>query len=68
MTVLGDPGQFHIAVQSLAKPNVAYMSDATHRLVQGLVDASFAGEHAVKGKSELQKLYRLEAVRRGATR
>ena len=33
------------------------MSDATHRLVQGLVDASFAGEHAVKGTSpELQKL------------
>ena len=44
------------------------MSDATHRLVQGLVDASFAGEHAIKGKSELQKLYRLDAVRRGATR
>jgi class 3 adenylate cyclase/tetratricopeptide (TPR) repeat protein len=68
VTVLGDTVNFASRVQSLAKPDVAYMSDATHRLVQGLVDASFAGEHAVKGKSELQKLYRLDAVRRGATR
>src|ERR1700722_16957006 len=49
-TVLGDTVNFASRVQSLAKPDVAYMSDATHRLVQGLVDASFAGEHAVKGK------------------
>ena len=68
VTVLGDTVNFASRVQSLAKPDAAYMSDATHRLVQGLVDASFAGEHAVKGKSELQKLYRLDAVRRGATR
>ncbi len=68
VTVLGDTVNFASRVQSLAKPDVAYMSDATHRLVQGLVDASFAGEHAVKGKSELQKLYRLDAVRHGATR
>ena len=68
VTVLGDTVNFASRVQSLAKPDVAYMSDATHRLVQGLVDASFAGEHAVKGKAELQKLYRLDAVRRGATR
>ena len=33
-----------------------------------MVDASFAGEHTIKGKSEPQKVYRLNAVRQGATR
>jgi predicted ATPase len=36
--------------------------------VQGLVDATFAGEQAIKGKSEPHKVYRLDAVRHGATR
>ena len=44
------------------------MSEATHRLVQGMVDATFVGEHAIKGKSEPQKAYRLDAVRHGAAR
>jgi hypothetical protein len=33
-----------------------------------LVEASFAGEHVVKGKAEPQRVYRLDVVRRGATR
>ena len=33
-----------------------------HRLVQGLVEAKFAGEHQIKGKSEPQKVYRLEVI------
>jgi predicted ATPase len=33
-----------------------------------MVDASFAGEHTIKGKSELQKAYRPDAIRKGATR
>ena len=44
------------------------MSEATHRLVQGMVEATFAGDHQVKGKAEPQKAYRLDAVRQGATR
>ena len=44
------------------------MSEATHRLVQGMVEASFAGEHTTKGKSEAQKVYRLDGIRHGATR
>ena len=35
VTVLGDTVNFASRLQSLAKPDVAYMSDATHRLVQG---------------------------------
>ena len=38
-----------------------FMSEATHRSVQGMVETSFAGEHAIKGKSEPQKVYRFEA-------
>ena len=44
------------------------MSEATQRLVQGMVEASFAGEHAIKGKSEPQKVWRLDGIREGATR
>ena len=67
-TALGDTVNFAARLQSLAEPNSVFMSDATYRLVQGLVDATFTGEHAVKGKSDRQKIHRLDAVRQGATR
>ena len=66
--MLGDTVNFAARLQSLAEPDSVFMSEATHRLVQGMVDASFAGEHTIKGKSEPQKVYRLDAVRQGATR
>jgi hypothetical protein len=44
------------------------MSEATHRLLEGLVETSCFGEHEVKGKSASQKAYRLDAIREGATR
>ena len=44
------------------------MSEATHRLVEGLVEASFVGEHQIKGKSDAQKAYRLDGIRERATR
>jgi hypothetical protein len=55
-------------LQVLAEPDSVFMSEATHRLVQGLVETSFAGEHQIKGKSELQRVYRLNGIRLGATR
>jgi tetratricopeptide (TPR) repeat protein len=68
VTVLGDTVNFAARLQSLAAPSSVFISEATHRLVQGLVEASFAGEHTIKGKAEPQKAYRLDAVRHGATR
>ena len=59
---------FAARLQSLAEPDSVFMSEATHRLVQGMVEATFAGDHQIKGKSEPQKAYRLDAVRHGATR
>jgi class 3 adenylate cyclase len=37
-------------LQALAQPDTV---EATHRLVQGMVEASFVGEHQIKGKSAL---------------
>jgi Adenylate and Guanylate cyclase catalytic domain/AAA ATPase domain len=68
VTVLGDTVNLAARLQSLSEPNSVLMSEATHRLVQGLVDESFAGEHIIKGKSEPQKVYRLDRIRHGVTR
>ncbi len=68
VTVLGDTVNFAARLQALAEPDSVFMSEATHRLVQGMVEASFAGEHQIKGKAEPQKTYRLDAIRQGATR
>src|ERR1039458_5220268 len=61
VTVLGDTVNFAARLQNLAAPSSVFMSEATHRLVQGLVEASFAGEHTIKGQAEPQKAYRLDA-------
>ena len=68
ITVLGDTVNFAARLQSLAEPDSVFMSEATYRLVQGLVNETFAGEHTIKGKSEPQKVYRLNAVRKGTSR
>ena len=68
VTVLGDTVNFAARLQALAEPSSVFMSEATHRLVQGMVDATFAGEHVIKGKAEPQKAYRLDTIRQGATR
>jgi class 3 adenylate cyclase len=68
VTVLGDTVNFAARLQTLAEPDSAVMSEATHRSVQGMVEASFAGEYSIKGKSEAQKVYRLDGIRHGTTR
>ena len=68
MTALGDTVNLASRLQTLAEPGTVYLSEATQRLVQGLVETTFAGAHAIKGKAEPQKVYRLDAIRQGATR
>ena len=68
VTVLGDTVNFAARLQALAEPDSVFISEATHRLVQGMVDTNFAGEQTIKGKSEPQNVYRLDSIRRGATR
>jgi class 3 adenylate cyclase len=68
IAVLGDTVNLASRLQTMAAPNSALLSQSIYRVVQGMVEASFAGEHSVKGKSEPQKVYYLTAIRRGASR
>src|SRR5271169_1622050 len=47
VTVLGDTVNFAARLQALAEPGSVLMSETTHRLVQGMVDATFAGDHQI---------------------
>jgi predicted ATPase len=68
VTALGDTVNLASRLQALAEPNTVMLSEATQRLVEGMVDSHFAGEHKVKGKTQLQRVFRLEAVRKRAMR
>jgi class 3 adenylate cyclase len=68
MAVLGDTVNLASRLQTLAEPGTVILGEATHRLVEGLVEASFSGTHPIKGKSEPQRTWRLESIRAGATR
>lgn len=67
-TALGDTVNLASRLQSIAEPGTTVLSEATHRLVQGLVETSFVGVYEIKGKTEPQKIYRLDGLRHGATR
>ena len=68
MTALGDTVNLASRLQMLAPPGTVYLSEATQRLVQGLVETTFAGSHVIKGKAEPQNAYRLDGLRRDTTR
>ena len=68
VTVLRDTVNFAARLQALAEPDSIFWAKAMHRLVQGMVETTFAGEHQIKGKAEPQKVYLLNAIRSGATR
>jgi class 3 adenylate cyclase len=63
ITVLGDTVNFASRLQAVAEPDSICLSEATHRLVNGMVEASFVGEQTIKGKSEPQTVYRLDGIR-----
>ena len=67
ITVQGDTVNFAARLQALAEPNSVTISEPLFREVKGLVDATFVGEFHIKGKATLQKVYRLNAIREGAT-
>jgi class 3 adenylate cyclase len=67
-TAVGDTVNLASRLQNLAPPGGTIICDATRRLVEWLVDASFEGERPIKGRSKPQKIWRLNSVRRGVTR
>jgi class 3 adenylate cyclase len=68
VTAIGDTVNLASRLQSLAEPGTVLLSEAANRLVQGLVASELLCEYAIKGKSERQRLYRLDGVNEGATR
>jgi class 3 adenylate cyclase/tetratricopeptide (TPR) repeat protein len=68
LTVLGDTVNVAARIESLAAPGTVLMSESAYRLVEGLVDATFVGEHSIKGRAASEKVYRLSAIRASATR
>lgn len=67
-TALGDTVNLASRLQALAEPGTVLLSDATYRLVQGLVDASPSAAQSIRGKAEPQQTHRLDAIRQGASR
>jgi class 3 adenylate cyclase len=68
VTALGDTVNLASRLQVLAEPGSVILSGATQRLVEGMVESHFAGEHQIKGKAEPQRIFRLGAMRQGAVR
>jgi class 3 adenylate cyclase len=68
LSVLGDTVNIAARLQSLSEPGAVLLTEAAYRLVDGLVEATFAGEHPLKGRSGPEKVYRLEAVRGKSSR
>ena len=68
LTAVGDVVNLASRLQSLASPGGSVICESTRRLVEWLVDMSFDGEHEIKGKTKPQKVWRVLAIREGASR
>lgn len=68
LTAVGSTVNLASRIQALAQSGGCLICDATRRLVEWFADLSFDAEHAIKGVSKSQKLWRLLSVRNDATR
>jgi class 3 adenylate cyclase/tetratricopeptide (TPR) repeat protein len=68
VSAFGDTVNVASHLQARALPGTVYISEATHRLVLGMVETTPAGRCQIKGKVEPQTLYQLDAVREGVAR
>ena len=67
-TAQGDTVHLAARLQTLAEPGGIVISEATQALVGGYVKSEPAGEHHVKGKTEPQRIHRLDGLKSGVTR
>lgn len=65
---LGDTVNLAARLQAEARPGQVLMSEAIHRLVDGLVESAPEGTRVLKGKSEPQAVFRLVSVEPDRTR
>ena len=68
VSAIGDTVNLASRIEALAPPGGTMICETTQRLVAWYAETSFDGEHRIKGKSQPQKLWRLDAVRDGVTR
>ncbi|MBK0328415.1 AAA family ATPase [Rhodobacteraceae bacterium F11138] len=68
VTAVGQAVNLASRIQALAPADGCLICDATRRQIKWLVDLSFGGEFDIRGVSRPHKLWRLQAIRDGATR
>jgi class 3 adenylate cyclase/tetratricopeptide (TPR) repeat protein len=68
LAIFGDAMNTAARLQALAVPGTILLSEAVYKLVRGLVDCTFIGAHRLKGKTEPQPAWRLDAIRERAPR
>jgi|HubBroStandDraft_1064217.scaffolds.fasta_scaffold17189_3 class 3 adenylate cyclase/RecA/RadA recombinase len=68
LAVFGDTVNTAARLQACAPPGAILLSEATRKLVLGLVDCEFVGLCRLKGKAEPQPAYRLDAIRQRVSR
>jgi class 3 adenylate cyclase/tetratricopeptide (TPR) repeat protein len=68
VTAVGNTVNLASRIESLAPTGGCLVCDATRRLVEGRADLSYHDERVIKGLSRPRKLWRLHAVRAGASR
>ena len=68
VTALGDTINLAARLEGEAGPGGIVMSEATHGLVEGYVEATFEGARAIKGKTEPQPVYRLDRLKGSLSR
>jgi len=67
-TAVGDTTNLAARLQQLAQPGTVVISEATHKLVAGFFDTHNLGEYAVKGHTELERVYEVLRARGRRTR
>ena len=68
VTALGDTVNLASRLQKLALPGTVYLSESTLHLIEGQIETGFVGDFDIKGKTEPQKVFRLDSIRPGASR
>jgi hypothetical protein len=68
LTALGDAVNLASRLQELCPPGSVVVSETTHRLVEGRVEAHCEGERWIRGKNRPQSIFQLQSIRAGAGR